>query len=225
MKVQLLVSEWCPSCHQAERVWQDVAGERDIDFAVVDMAQPEGRELVSRLRLKSVPSIVIDGELKAVGAQTKSEALELVAEAPERESEGGAQHIGISMATQSRIAVLSGMAYLVISGAFLVIDQGLFASGYARVAPLHLFTLGFLTFMIYGVGEHMLPRFTEQPIRLGAWSWSQIALAHLGVLGMVAGLWAGVPALAVAGAGAAWVAMALFAARLWPVLWPRIVES
>ncbi|NIR62019.1 MAG: hypothetical protein GWO02_22310 [Gammaproteobacteria bacterium] len=222
MKVQLLVSEWCPSCHQAEAVWREVEREREIDFAVVDMGQPEGRELVSRLRLKTVPSVVIDGELKGVGVQTRQEALEMVAGAPAREAGVGAHHVGISMERTGRIQVLSSLSYLVLAGGGFFGPGGLLGVGEARVPVLHLYTLGFVTFMIYAVGEHMLPRFTGRPIRGGGWAWTQIALAHLGLLAFAGGLWLGLEALALAGAVAAWCALALFTARLWPVLQPGV---
>ena len=170
MKVELLVSDWCQSCHLAERVWREVAEERDIEFAVVDMGQLEGRALASRLHLKSVPSTVIDGELKAVGVQTKEQALALIAGAPRKAS--STHHVGLGMERTSRIAVLSSMLYLFAAGSSLVLRGGLFAAGTARVAPLHLYTLGFLVFMVYGMGEHMLPRFTGNPIRLGALAWT-----------------------------------------------------
>ena len=219
MKVQLLVSEWCASCHQAEKVWRDVAEERAIEFAVVDMGQPEGRELVSRLRLKSVPSLLVDGELKAVGVQTREQALTLVATAPSK-ARSAQRHIGLGMETSSRVAVLSSVVYLFLAGASLPFNGGLFASGVARVAPLHVFTLGFLVFMVYGLGEHMLPRFTGNPVRLGIWAWAQLGLAHAGVLGMVTGFWRGWTALTLAGAACAWLALLLFTMRVWPVLWP-----
>lgn len=220
MKVQLLVSEWCVSCHQAEKVWRDVAEERAIEFEVVDMGQPEGRDLVSRLRLKSVPSLLIDGELKAVGVQTREQALKMVAGAPAK-ARSTQRHIGLGMEITSRVAVLSSVTYLFLAGASLPINGGLFASGVARVAPLHVFTLGFLVFMVYGLGEHMLPRFTGNPIHLDTWAWAQLGLAHAGVLGMVIGFWRGGLAFTLAGAVCAWLALLLFTVRVWPVLWPR----
>lgn len=219
MIVQLLVSEWCASCHQAERVWREVAEERDIDFQVVDMGQPEGRELVSRLRLKTVPSLVVDGELKGIGVQSKTEALEMVAGAPVK-ARSATQQVGLGLALPSRLAVLSSVVYLFIAGASLPVYDGFFINGPQRVAPLHVFTLGFIVFMIYGLGDHMLPRFTGNPIRMGAWPWAQLALAHLGVWGLVAGLYFSVHILQIVGGAAAWLALLVFALRVWPVLWP-----
>jgi len=82
MRVELLVSDWCPTCPAAEAVWRQVASERRIDFAVLDVAKPEGREIVARLHLRTVPSTVIDGVLRGVGVQSLEEARALVAAAP-----------------------------------------------------------------------------------------------------------------------------------------------
>lgn len=220
MKVQLLVSEWCTSCHDAERIWREVAEERDFDFEVLDMGQPEGRELATRLRLRSVPSTVVDGELRAVGVQSRQEALALVAGAPPKAA-SAVHHVGLGMAPSARLSVLSAVGYLFVAGAALPVYGGLFAPGAARVAPLHVFTLGFLVFMVYGLGEHMLPRFTGNPIRSGAAAWAQFGFAHLGVWALVSGFWFAYPPLAAAGGICAWLGLALFAARIWPVLWPR----
>lgn len=217
MKVQLLVSEWCASCHQAERIWSEVAQERDFDYQVVDMAQPEGKALVSQLRLKTIPALLIDGELKAIGVQSRPEALALVEQAPPK-ARSQTQHVGLGLATSSRAYVLSGMVYLLIAGGSLVTNGGLFAEGYARPAPLHLFTVGFLSFLVFGVSEHMIPRFTGLPIRLGAWTWTQLGLAHAGLALMFFGFVLTLPALALTGGVVLWLALLVFAFRLWPLL-------
>jgi thiol-disulfide isomerase/thioredoxin len=219
VKVQLLVSEWCKPCHEAERIWRSVAEERAFDFQVVDMAQPEGKALAAALRLRSIPALVIDGELKGVGVQGREEALRLVADAPPKAS-GAIRHVGLGLETSSRIAVLSAVVYLLIAGLALPAQGSLLLDGPGRAAPLHVFTLGFVTFMVYGLGEHMLPRFTENPIRLGPWAWLQLGLAHAGVLALAAGFWWGWALLTVAGGVAAWLALLLFFVRIWPVLWP-----
>lgn len=217
MKVQLLVSEWCASCHQAERVWSEVAQERDIDYQVVDMAQPEGKALVSQMRLKTIPALLIDDELKGIGVQSKAEALELVKEAPTK-ARSQTQHVGLGLAPSSRAYVLSAMIYLFLAGGSLVTNAGLFAEGYARPAPLHLFTVGFMSFLVFGVAEHMIPRFTGLPIRLGAWTWSQFGLAHGGLVLFFLGFVLTLPGLAVTGGVILWAALVLFAVRLWPLL-------
>jgi len=84
MRVELLVSHWCPTCPAAEAIWRQVAAERAIEFAVVDVTKPEGREIVSKLNLRTIPSSVIDGVLQSVGVPSLDAARALVAAAPAR---------------------------------------------------------------------------------------------------------------------------------------------
>lgn len=218
MRVELLVSEWCQSCHQAEKVWRQVAEEKAIDFAVVDMGQPEGKELVSRLRLKTIPALVIDGELKGIGVQTLGEAREWVAGASDK-GKTSVQHAGLSLSLDNRVFVISSMVYLLLAGLSLPIQGALLGDGVLRLPFLHLFTIGFMLLLTYGVGAHMLPRFMGQPIRSGAWSWTQLALTHGGLLLLVSGFVLS-PYIGVAGGILLWLSLLLFSVRLWPVLWP-----
>jgi len=221
MKVELLVSEWCPTCPAAEQVWRSVLEERDFQLAVVDAAQPEGRDLVARLRLRSVPSVVVDGELKAVGVQTPDEARALVAQAPPRARAPRAKHAGMTLARDNRIWIAASMGYLAIAGAVMLARGGLLADGPGRTAAVHIFGAGFVLCLIFGLAAHMLPRFTGQPIAMAPWTWLQLAAANAGLPLLVAGLWAGPYALAVAGGALVWLSLAVFAGRILPVLFPR----
>jgi len=84
MKVQLLVSDACDPCDQAEKVWRGVAAELELDFSVVNLDRPEGRELAERLQLQTIPALVVDGVLVAIGVQSAEEARALVSHAPQR---------------------------------------------------------------------------------------------------------------------------------------------
>ena len=56
-----------------------------------------------------------------------------------------------------------------------------------RTAHMHMNLLGFVTMMIFGVGYHVLPRFTGHPLwsrRLAGWHWW---LSNVGLALMVAG--------------------------------------
>jgi len=217
MKVELLVSEWCASCHDAERIWRQVAEKKQIDFAVVDMGQPEGRELATRLRIRSIPAVVVDGELRHIGLMELHAATELVAAAPTRVNDR-IQHVGLGLSPSSRASILGALCWLLIAGAALPLG-GLLLDGTARPVALHAFNLGFLVLLIMGLGEHMLPRFTGKPIAGGwLWAWLPQGLVHAGVLGLAMGWFADMPGLAIAGAVAATAAFALFTARILPLL-------
>ncbi len=84
MKVQLLVSEACDPCDQAQAIWRAVADEHLLDFSVLDLADSEGRELAQRLEIRTIPALVVDGVLTAIGVQSPDEARALVARAPLR---------------------------------------------------------------------------------------------------------------------------------------------
>ncbi|MCX7892764.1 MAG: thioredoxin family protein [Burkholderiales bacterium] len=218
MLVQLLVSEWCHTCPAAEKVWRDVADERDFDFAVVDVMQPEGRAIVARLRVRAVPSVVVDGELKAVGVQTPDEARALVAAAPARAKRATARHAGMILSRDDRAWLVAALAYLAAAAAALAWHASLLPDGPARAGAVHLFAAGFVVFTIYGLGAHMLPRFTGNAIRAGAWAWTQLALANIGLPALAAGFWFGLRALALAGGVLLWLSLAVFAARVLPLL-------
>ncbi len=49
-----------------------------MELEVLDVADREGREIVSNLRIKTVPAIVVDGALKTVGAQPLGEVLKML---------------------------------------------------------------------------------------------------------------------------------------------------
>lgn len=223
MKVQLLVSEWCASCHQAEAVWRQVGERKAIDLAVLDLGQPEGRELAARLRIRSIPAVVVDGELRHVGVQPLPEALALVAAAPERRP-SSLRQMGLGLAPSGRAALRCAAVYLFLAGAFLPFG-GLMLEGQARPLPLHLLTLGFLALLIYGLGEHMLPRFTGNSIRMGAWPWVQQGLLHIGLWAFAVGHVLALQALSLAGGALSWLSLLVFALRILPVLWKRAPEA
>lgn len=222
MRVQLLTSEWCAPCRDAEEVWRAVAERRDIAFEVLDVAQPEGRSIVSRLGVRSIPSTVIDGTLKHIGVPSPAEATALVAEAPERSAGPAAEHyVGMSLEATSAWSVASAVFYLALGGTALVFGGGIDGDPPWRAAALHVYGMGFIAFVVLGLGEHLLPRFTGAPIRAGASAWWQFGLVHAATLAIAGGALAGARAIEAAGGCAAIGAFALFAWRLIPVLRAR----
>ncbi len=61
-------------------MWEEVARRQAVDYEVLDVAERAGRELISSLRIKTVPAVVIDGRLRAVGVQPLGEAQALLQE-------------------------------------------------------------------------------------------------------------------------------------------------
>ena len=206
MHVELLVSEWCVTCPAAEAVWRTVAAEKDIDYTVLDLAQPEGKRLARELRIRSIPALVIDGELKAVGVLPLADARKLAAAAPERPARA-ARHVGLLLGRDERLFALSALTWLMLSSFAMLLEGSLLA-----LAPAHLFG-GFVLCLLYALGAHMLPRFTGRPIRGGGWSSVQLACANAGVTLFAIGA-------PLVGGGFLWLSLVLFTLRLWPVLRP-----
>lgn len=219
MKIELIVSGVCPFCLEAEKVWRAAAAGHGCEFYVVDVTQPEGAALAQRLKLQTVPALLIDGTLRAVGVQSPEEALTLLQPA-RQQAHDRMQQMGFTFSPDNRGFILAAQIYLMLAGLGLLMNGSFLNDDATRPAFLHLFTLGFMLFMIYGLAGHMLPRFTGNPIREGAWPWLQMGLAHGGVIGYAVGYLAGWYALVVVGAVLAWLALAVFAFRVWPVLWP-----
>ena len=208
-------------CRDAEEVWRRIAQRKDIAFEVLDVGQPEGREIVSRLGVRTVPSTVIDGALKHLGVPTPQQASELTAQAADRAAAPAAHFVGLSLEPTSAWAIFFSAVYLVAAGAALVFGNGIAGEGAWRAPALHAYGLGFVVFLVFGLGEHLLPRFTGAPIRGGAVAWLQQALAHAGTVLLIAGFALPMRSLALGGGVLAWLGFALFAARLAPVLMAR----
>ncbi|MEF8792898.1 thioredoxin family protein [Thiohalorhabdus sp.] len=227
MKVTLLVSEWCSVCPAAERMWRQVHEEKAFDLEVLDVGQPEGRKVIAEKLIKTVPASLVDGELKKVGVPSGEEARELVAEAPDREgsaSEGQAAAT-MTMRRGPRHLVRAAAVYLALAGAMLVVSGDLWGrpvtwlSPEAAIGLFHIFTYGFIAFMIFGVAEHMLPRFTGHPIRTGWLQGAQLGLLQGGLWLFVIGRVLAWTSLAGVGAALMWLGMVAAVARLMPLVW------
>jgi len=219
MKVTLLVSEWCPTCPNAERVWREVYQEKAFELEVLDVAQPEGRRLVADKLIKTIPATLVAGELAKVGVPSTGEARELVADAPDREGGvEGAERAAATLTMQRipRHLVRAAVVYLVLGGLVLLGGGNLLGAG---PGLFHLFTYGFVAFMIFGVAEHMLPRFTGHPVRTGWGQRAQVGLLHLGLWVFIGGRVAEEPPVAGAGAAVMWLGMLVAAGRLLPLVW------
>jgi len=217
VRVQLLVSEWCEPCRGAEAVWREAAQRKDFVFEVLDVSQPEGRTIVAKHAVKTVPAGVVDDVLRHVGIPTLAQALEFVAAAPDR-SARQAEYVGMTLGVTSRWAIAAAALYLALAGAGLVFGDGIAGVPPWRAATVHLFGLGFVTFAVFGFAEHMLPRFIGAPIRGGWMAWMQQSLSHAGLVLLVMQAIAGARSLALLGGVLAFAGLAAFAVRLWPVL-------
>jgi hypothetical protein len=120
------------------------------------------------------------------------------------------------MHPRNRLFILSALAYSLLGallGLVWLAHPGLIPGNVPRIHG-HLMLLGFVTMMIYGVGLHVLPRFSGRPLYSERLANVQLWLANLGLWAMVAGwfLWHNLTVSA--GGLLAWGAMILFAANI-----------
>ena len=117
------------------------------------------------------------------------------------------------MLPRNRWFIAAALAYALLGGllglAWLACPGELPAL--ALRAHAHLMLVGFVAMMIFGVGLHVLPRFTGRALFSERLADAQFALANLGLLAMVAGWLAGARVAAVTGGALLWTAFALFA--------------
>jgi glutaredoxin len=84
MQVEILVTNHCPACDHSVAIWRTACGETDATLEVTQVNNPEGRARLAAMKLGTVPAVVIDGKLVAVGLQSEQLAHELLAAAGNR---------------------------------------------------------------------------------------------------------------------------------------------
>lgn len=100
---------------------------------------------------------------------------------------------------------LLGLAWLAHPGAF---------TPYALRAHAHLMLVGFLGMMVFGVGLHVLPRFTGRTLFSERMADAQFLLANVGLVAMVWGWLSSTMSVTQAGGGLLWAAFLLFAVNV-----------
>lgn len=82
--------------------------------------------------------------------------------------------------------ILAGFIYLVIGttlGPLFVVLPDLQP---LRTVHAHLNLVGFMTFFVFGIAYHILPRFRGRPLHSEALAWLQFWLANVGLVGFLA---------------------------------------
>ena len=100
---------------------------------------------------------------------------------------------------------LVGLAWLADPGAL---------PGLALRAHAHLMLVGFVGMMVFGVGLHVLPRFTGRDLFSERMADVQFWVANVGLIAMVSGWLASVRPVATAGGALLWLGFALFAVNV-----------
>jgi cbb3-type cytochrome oxidase subunit 1 len=113
---------------------------------------------------------------------------------------------------RNRWFVAAALAYALLGGllglTWLAFPAAMPA--YALRAHAHLMLLGFIGMMIFGIGLHVLPRFTGRPLFSERLADVQFALVNLGLLAMVTGWLAGARVAVTVGGALSWTGFLLF---------------
>jgi len=117
---------------------------------------------------------------------------------------------------RNRWFVAAALAYALLGGllglAWLAFPAAM--PPLALRAHAHLMLAGFVGMMVFGIGLHVLPRFTGRPLLSERLADLQFALVNLGLLALVAG-WLGGSHLAVSsGGGLLWAGLLAFAVNV-----------
>ncbi|WP_017925317.1 hypothetical protein [Thioalkalivibrio sp. HL-Eb18] len=120
------------------------------------------------------------------------------------------------MHPRNRMFILAALVYALLGGLIGVLwlaHPGLIPGNVPRIHG-HLMLLGFVIMMIYGVGLHVLPRFSGRSLFSERLAHVQFVLANVGLWVMIVGwMMFHNPTVAVGGA-MAWGAMSLFALNI-----------
>ena len=81
--------------------------------------------------------------------------------------------------------IFSGMFYLLAGVTIGVLFFLVPETRVLRTVHAHLNLVGFVTFLIFGIGYHILPRFRGRPLYSEALAWWQFWVANIGLLGLL----------------------------------------
>mgnify|MGYP006363865509 FL=1 len=117
------------------------------------------------------------------------------------------------MLPRNRWFIAAALAYALLGGllglTWLAFPAALPA--FALRAHAHLMLLGFVGMMIFGIGLHVLPRFTGRPLFSERLADAQFVLVNVGLVTMVTGWLAGTPFVTTAGGALLWIGLLFFA--------------
>lgn len=81
--------------------------------------------------------------------------------------------------------VIASLMYLAVGVALGVLFFIVPEMRVLRSVHVHLNVVGFVTFMIFGVAYHILPRFRGKPLHSEPLAWVQFWLANIGLAGLL----------------------------------------
>ncbi len=116
------------------------------------------------------------------------------------------------MLPRNRWFIAIALAYALLGG-LLGLAQLAFPAAlppYALRAHAHLMLLGFVSMMIFGIGLHVLPRFTGNALFSERMADAQFVLVNVGLVAMTLGWLVGIPTASTLGGVLLWTGLLLF---------------
>lgn len=80
--------------------------------------------------------------------------------------------------------IFAGLTYLAIGVTLGILFLLLPGARPLRTVHVHLNLIGFMTFFVFGIAYHILPRFRGRPLYSESLAWFQFWLANVGLVGM-----------------------------------------
>ncbi len=120
------------------------------------------------------------------------------------------------MLPRNRWFIATALAYALLGG-LLGLAQLAFPAAlapYALRAHAHLMLLGFVGMMIFGIGLHVLPRFTGHTLFSERMADAQFVLLNIGLPAMTLGWLGSIPMAATFGGVLLWMGLLLFAVNV-----------
>ncbi len=74
MKIQLIIMGRTEQSQATENIWQKICEEQGLSLAVADSETEEGQTLVEKLALRTLPALVVNDRVVAVGQPDKLSA-------------------------------------------------------------------------------------------------------------------------------------------------------
>jgi len=78
MEFVLVVADDCPSCDKARAIWESECGARGHRLAVVRADSQQGARLLAGQTLTTVPAVLVNSRIVAVGLQTPVQVRDLL---------------------------------------------------------------------------------------------------------------------------------------------------
>jgi glutaredoxin len=80
MEIKLILSDDCPHCAEAKKIWCSLCENNAIDIHVMKQGQIDANRIISDKNIKSLPVLMIDGEIRVVGHPTIESAQQFFSE-------------------------------------------------------------------------------------------------------------------------------------------------